>query len=167
MTSFHITELKNFMSKLLATNCFDSFLLAEANISTAVEYTIDGHINKDFYTREELEDEQVCPYDFSPWSAMRPICYEIIKGKRSPSRFKFVFHLMPDYVPGVLKGADDSITPDQVKALVLTIKYENGAASIITGTAFHTFLMDKTLDAQWDKTMRQFLAKKGISYSEI
>ncbi|MDO4331551.1 MAG: DUF5721 family protein [Eubacteriales bacterium] len=167
MTSFYITELKNFMSKLLATNCFDSFLLAEANISTAVEYTIDGHINKDFYTREELEDEQICPYDFSPWSAMRPICYEIIKGKRSPSRFKFVFHLMPDYVPGVLKGADDSITPDQVKALVLTIKYENGAASIITGTAFHTFLMDKTLDAQWDKTMRQFLAKKGILYSEI
>lgn len=166
MTSFHIKELKNFMSKLLATNCFDSFLLAEATISTAVEYTIDGHINKDFFTQEELKETQICPHDFASWSAMRPICYEIIKGKRSPSRFKFVFHLMPDYVPGVLKGADDSITADQVKALVLTIKYDGSAASLVTGTSFHTFVMDKTLDAQWDKTMRQFLTKKGISYSE-
>lgn len=166
MTSFHIKELKNFMSKLLATNCFDSFLLAEATISAAVEYTIDGHINKDFFTQEELAEAQICPYDFASWSSMRPICFEIIKGKRSPSRFKFVFHLMPDYVPGVLKGADDSITADQVKALVLTIKYDGSAASIVTGTSFHTFVMDKTLDAQWDRTMRQFLTKKGISYSE-
>lgn len=167
MTSFHITELKNFMGKLLGTNCFDSFLLAEAAISASVEYTIDGHINKDFYTKEEQADPQICPYDFAAWSTMRPICFEMIKGKRSPSRFKFVFHLMPDYVPGVLKGADPSLTANQVKALVLTVKYDGASASIVTGTAFHSFVMDKTLDAQWDKTMRQFLTKKGIAYSEV
>lgn len=167
MTSFHITELKNFMGKLLGSSCFDSFLLAEATIAASVEYTIDGHINRDFYTKEELEDPQICPHDFAAWSAMRPICFEMIRGKRSPSRFKFVFHLMPDYVPGVLKGADPSLAPDQVKALVLTVKYDGSSASIVTGTAFHSFVMDKTLDAQWDKTMRQFLTKKGIAYSEI
>lgn len=167
MTSFQITELKNFMGKLLGTGCFDSFLLAEATVCTSVEYTIDGHINKEFYTREEQEDPQICPYDFASWSDMRPICFEMIKGKRSPSRFKFVLHLMPEYVPGVLKGADSSITPDQVKALVLTVRYDGGSASLITGTAFYSFVMDKTLDSQWDKTMRQFLTKKGIAYSEI
>ena len=35
-----------------------------------------------------------------------------------------------------------------------------------TGTAFTSFVMDKTLDAQWDKTMRQFLTKKGIACLE-
>lgn len=167
MTSFHITELKNFMGKLLGTGCFDSFLLAEATIATAVEYTIDGHINRDFYSKEELDDPQICPYEFAAWSALRPICFEMIRGKRTPSRFKFVLHLMPDYVPGVLKGADPSLTPDQVKALVLTVKYDGNAVSIVTGTAFHSFVMDKTLDAQWDKTMRQFLAKKEIAYTEV
>lgn len=166
MTSFHITELKNFMGKLLGTGCFDSFLLAEAVVCTSVEYTIDGHVNKDFYTHEEQEDPQICPYDFVSWSAMRPICFEMIKGKRSPSHFKFVFHLMPDYVPGVLKGADPALTADQVKALVLTVRYDGSSATLVTGTSFHTFVLDKTLDAQWDKTMRQFLTKKGIAYSE-
>lgn len=166
MTSFQIRELKNFMGKLLGTDCFDSFLLAEASVSAAVEYTIDGHINKEFYTSEELEDPQTCPYDFAAWSAMRPICFDMIKGKRTPSRFKFVFHLMPEYVSGVLKGADSSITADQVKALVLTVKYDGSGVSLVTGTAFHSFVMDKSLDMQWDKTMRQFLAKKQIAYME-
>lgn len=166
MTSFHITELKNFMGRLLGTDCFDSFLLASADISAAVEYSIDGHINPDFYTTEEREDPQIRPYEFASWSSMRPICFDMIKGKRTPSRFKFVLHLMPDYVPGVLKGADASLTPDQVKALVLTIKYDGSSISIVTGTAFHSFVLDKTLDAQWDKTMRQFLAKKGIACTE-
>lgn len=166
MTSFHITELKNFMSRLLGTDCFDSFLLAEATLQTFVEYTIDGHINQDFYTKEEQEDPQICPCEFAAWSAMRSICFEMIRGKRTPTRFKFVLHLMPDYVPGVLKGADASLSPQQVKALVLTIKYDGSAVTIVTGTAFHSFVMDKTLDAQWDKTMRQFLTKKGIAYIE-
>ncbi len=166
MTSFHITELKKFMSRLLGSDCFDSFLLAEADIFAAAAYHIDGHINRDFYTSEELADPQICPYDFSSWSAMRPICFDMIKGKRTPSHFKFVLHLMPDYVPGVLKGADSSITPDQVKALVLTVKYDGSGISLVTGTAFHSFVMDKTLDAQWDKTMRQFLAKKEIACTE-
>lgn len=166
MTSFHITELKNFMGKLLGTDCFDSFLLEQASVSTFAEYAIDGRINPDFYTKEEWEDPQICPYDFAAWSAVRPLCFEIIKGKRSPSRFKFVLHLKPEYVPGVLKGADPSLTADQIRALVLTVKYDGNEACAVTGTALSTFVMDKTLDAQWDKTMRQFLTRKGIAFRE-
>ena len=76
MTSFQITELKNFMGKLLGTDCFDSFLLAGAQIITAVEYTIDGHIHPDFYTREEREDPSVCPYEFVPWAICAPCCFK-------------------------------------------------------------------------------------------
>ena len=75
----------------------------------------------------------------------------MIRGRRSPSRFRLMLHLRPDYVPGVLKGADPSLTPEQVKALVVTVRYEDGKASLITGTAFHSFVLDKTLDACWDR----------------
>ena len=85
---------------------------------------------------------------------------------RAPSRFQFVLHLMPDYVPGVLKGADPDLRPDQIKALVLTVRYDGRSVSLITGTAFSSFVLDKTLDAQWDKTVRQFLTKKGIACLE-
>lgn len=154
------------MGKLLATECFDSFLLEEATISCAAVYEIDGHINRDFYTQEEWDDTSVRPYDFVTWNSQRALCFSMIKGSRTPSAFKFVLHLMPEYIPGVLKGADTSLTPEQVKALVLTIKYDGNAVTIVTGTAFHTFVLDKSLDTQWDKTMRQFLTKKGISYTE-
>lgn len=30
----------------------------------------------------------------------------MIRGKHTPLSFKFVLHLMPQYVPGVMKGAD-------------------------------------------------------------
>lgn len=166
MTSFQITELKKFMGRLLGTDCFDSFLLVEATICTAVEYKIDGRIHKDFYDREEQENLPEASYEYARWGSLRQICFALIKGRRTPTYFKFVLHLMPEYVPGVLKGADASLAPEQVKALVLTIKYDNGAAAIITGTAFTSFVMDKTLDMQWDKTMRQFLAKKGIACTE-
>lgn len=166
MTSFHISETKNFMSRFLGSDCFDSFLLAEADIFAAVTYHIDGHINKDFYTKEEQDDPSVCPHDFAAWNSIRPICFDMIRGRRTPTRFKIVLHLSPDYVPGVLKGADPSLAPDQIKALVLTVKYDSSGISLVTGTAFRSFVLDKTLDAQWDKTMRQFLTKKGILCTE-
>ena len=77
-----------------------------------------------------------------------------------------MLHLKPDYVPGVLKGADPALTAEQIKALVLTVKYDGSSIFLVTGTAFCSFVPDKTLDAQWDKTMRQFLSKKGIAYTE-
>lgn len=177
MISLHITELKNFMGKLLGSDCFDSFLLEEAVIETAATYTIDGHVNRDFYTNEEWETPSIRPYDFVTWSSIRPICFDMIKGKRTPSRFKIVLHLRPEYVAGVIQkaqkesGGDSekkelSFTEKDVKALVATCRYDSSGLSLVTGTSFHTFVPDKTLERAWDKTMRQFLAKKEISFTE-
>lgn len=49
MISLEITGMKNFMNRLLTTDTFDCFLLAEAVIGTANTVTIDGRINHDFY----------------------------------------------------------------------------------------------------------------------
>lgn len=163
MTAFQITEMKHFMSRFLAGDCFDSFLLEEAFVEAAVTYQIDGHTNAAFFAQDKEED---CPGSFIPWKTVRPVVFDMIRGRRTPSRFKFVLHLMPEYVPGVMKGADPSLLPEQVSALVLTISYDGSAIRLVTGTAFSSFVMDKTLDAQWDKTMRHFLAKKEIAYTE-
>ena len=56
--------------------------------------------------------------------------------------------------------------PEQVSALVLTVSYDGSSIRLVTGTAFSSFVMDKTLDAQWDRTMRNFLSKKEIAYTE-
>ena len=101
-----------------------------------------------------------------PWKYIRPVLIQMIRGKHTPLSFKFVLHLMHQYVPGVMKGADPSLKPEQVQALVLTIKYDGSAIRLTTGTAFSSFVLDKTLDAQWDNTMRQFLSRMEIACRE-
>lgn len=167
MISFKIKNVKQFMGKFLASEAFDSFLVEEASISTYNTFQIDGHQNRDFYTTEEWEDKETRPYDFSQWNKLRPICYSLIKGTRTPSAFKFVLHLMPDYAASILKDGDTSITPQQIKAFVLTVRYDDTGLTLITGTSFHTFIMDKSADELWDKAMGRFLDKREIEYEQI
>lgn len=167
MIALKITNVKQFMGKLLASEEFDSFMLEEASISTYNTFMIDGHQNRDFYTTEEWEDKEMRPYDFTTWKQIRPICFSLIKGTHTPSAFKFILHLIPDYTASILKNSDTSVTPQQIKALVLTVKYDGTVLTLITGTSFHTFIMDKTVDVLWDNAIRQFLDKRGINYEEL
>lgn len=167
MIALKIMNIKQFMSRLLGSGDFDSFLLEEASISTYNTFLIDGHQNKDFYTTEEWEDESIRPYGFSTWKSIRPICFDLIKGTRTPTAFRFVLHLIPKYVESVLNSSETAIEPQQIKAFVLNIKYDGTDLTIVTGTSYHTFLMDKTPDVLWDQTVRQFLSKKEIAYEEL
>lgn len=167
MIALKITNVKQFMGKLLGSDTFDSFLLEEASISTYNTFLIDGHQNREFYTSQEWEDETIRPYDFSEWKYIRPICFDLIKGTRTPSAFRFVLHLIPKYVSSILDKGDTNVEAKQVKAFVLNIKYDGTGLTLVTGTAFHTFLMDKSPDALWDKSVRQFLSQKGIAYEEL
>lgn len=166
MIAIRIKNIKQFMGRLLGGEDFDSFLLEQAVISTYNTFTIDGRQNRDFYTSEEWEDKDIRPFEFTAWKSIRPICFELIKGKRTPTAFQFVLHLIPDYTASILEKGDTTVTADQVKAFVLSIKYDGTALTLITGTAFHTFLMDRTPDALWDRTVRQFLTKRQIDYEE-
>ncbi len=152
------------MSKFLAGDAFDSFLLEQATISTYNTFTIDGRQNRDFYTLEEWEDQEIRPYEFTAWKKIRPVCFDLIKGKRTPTAFHFVMHLIPDYASSILQKGDTNVTAGQVKAFVLNVKYDGTALTLITGTAFHTFIMDKTPDELWDRAVRQFLANRQIDF---
>ena len=167
MIALKITNIKQFMGKLLGSEDFDSFLLEEASISTYNTFFIDGHQNKEFYTTEEWEDETIRPYDFSAWKTIRPICFDLIKGTHTPTAFRFVLHLIPKYTEEILQDGDTAVTLQQIRAFVLNIKYDGTDLTLVTGTAFHTFLMDKTPDILWDRAVKQFLAKKEIAYEEL
>ena len=167
MIALKITNVKQFMGKLLASEAFDSFLIEEASISTYNTFIIDGHQNRDFYTSEEWDDKEIRPYDFTTWKQIRPICYSLIKGTKTPSAFKFILHLIPDYLASILKEQDTTVTPQQIKALVLTVKYDGTTLTLVTGTAFHTFIMDKSVDVLWDNAVKGFLDKREINYEEL
>lgn len=166
MTALQITSMKQFMNRLLVSDTFDIFLLEEAVISTANTFTIDGHVNQDFFHDSGSEAAETLP-EFRPWSEIKGLCFDLIKGKRTPLFFRFVLHLMPEKAAALLQREGCGTDSSQIKALVLNIRYDGSKAVITTGTAFHTFVLSKEPDAIWDRSVKKYLAGKGISYEEL
>ena len=167
MLAIQIKDVKTFMSKLLSGNTFDSFLLEEAQIHTFNTFTIDGHQNREFYSKEELEDTELFPYEYSEWKNMKTICFQIIKGKKVPTFMKIILHQKPEYVYTILEEGGALEFSDTLKALVVTIRFDVNGLLITTGTSFSTFIMDKTPDLLWDNRFRKFLAEQEIEFEEV
>lgn len=166
MLALQITSTKILMNQLLAGDSFDIFLLEEAVISTANTYTIDGHINLDFYPPEERNQDSI-PYEFQCWSELKGLCFHLIKGKHTPTFFKFVFHLKPEKATELLTRHNSTVDISQLKAMVLNIRFDGTKALLTTGTAYHTFVMNKEADILWDKALTQYLSGKGIAFEEM
>ena len=166
MIALQITSMKQFMNQLLVSDTFDLFLLEEAVISTASTFTIDGHVNHDFYGEEDADSTEE-HFDFRPWGELKGLCFDLIKGKRTPLFFRFVLHLMPKKAAALLEKEGCDVDSSQIKALVLNIRYDGSKAVLTTGTAFHTFLMSKEPDMIWDKALKKYLSGKGIPYEEL
>lgn len=163
MIALEIASTKNFMKHLLSGETFDDFLLEECTISTANTYTIDGHINVDFFPQEEREQTPL-PYSFRPWSELKNLCFDLIKGKYTPLFFKFVLQLKPEKANELMKSREDI---SQMKALVLNIRYDNGRVILTTGTSYHTFVLSREIDLIWDQYLCSYLEEKGIGYEKL
>lgn len=167
MLALEITALKPFMNGLLAGDLFDTFLLEEAEIATANTFHIDGRLNRDFFPEEEWTDSSIRPYEFAPWKDLKGVCFDLIKGKRTPSRFQFVFQLMPKHTASILEKGNAAIAPNLVKAFVLTVRFNGEKAILCTGTSFTTFVPDKEPERLWDEACKQYFYKKGIACEPI
>ena len=167
MLAIKIKDVKQFMAKFLSADTFDSFLMEEAQIHTFNTFTIDGHQNREFYTKEELEDPEIFPYEYSCWKEMKGICFQLIKGKKVPTFMKIILHQKPENSYTLLEQAAALEFAKILKAFVVTLKYDSNGLLLTTGTSFSTFLMDRTPDLIWDQAFRKFLVDKGIEFEEV
>lgn len=163
MLALEIASTKNFMKHLLSGDTFDDFLLEECTISTGNTYTIDGHMNMDFFPADE-RDSGAIPYAFRPWSELKSLCFDLIKGKYTPVFFKFVLQWKPERADELTNGLADA---RHMKALVLNIRYDNGKVILTTGTSYHTFVPNREIDLAWDHYLCNYLEEKGIGYEKL
>lgn len=164
MLALQITALKPFMNALLLGDLFDSFLLEKADIDTAVTFSINGRLHKDFFPPEEREDKTLHPYDFAEWKDMKSLCFDFIKGKRTPLYFQFVLHLKPSAAVSILEKGGAASFAGLIQAFVLTVRFDGEKALLLTGTSFSSFVPDKEPERLWDAAFRQYLDKKEIAY---
>lgn len=169
MIALEIKGTKNIMNALLLTGQFDSFLVEEAVITTFNTFRIDGHLVADFYSGEELEELENNQKStvFSYWSDIRPVCFQLIKGKKTPVSFKVVLHAAPQLVEKIAANPECGVAANLIRSLILNIRYDNGKVTCVTGSAFTTFIMNKSVEKLWDAYVRQLLSGFGLDFEEI
>lgn len=158
MIALKLTSVKDFMSHLLLQETFDNFLFIEGEIVTFNTFTIDGYIQKAFFPEEDA------PPEYSSWKMLRDYCFTLIKGKKTPLSFKFIFSLSPRNIARLIAQNNLDYTPDQVQGLYLNIRYDGTTLQCVTGTSLKTFTMDKSLEQAWDTMVQKYLSQKQISY---
>lgn len=165
MRAYKITGLKDFMNRLLVSDSFDCFFLEEGIITTFNTFSIDGHIRKEFYSKEEQESGS-CPGGFSSWKDMRPLCFHLMKGKRTPLGFRFVFLLAHGQMERILKDGGFDNQTSILKNFTLTVKYDGSGITLVTGVSTQAFLMDKTPDRLWDSAFARFMENHQIAFED-
>ncbi|MBR5128179.1 MAG: hypothetical protein IKU69_07090 [Roseburia sp.] len=167
MIALKLAEVRVFMNKLLCTETFDNFLLQEATIQGSISYHIEGTLHRDFYSEDELEQEHLGGLSFIPYGKVRTQCFDLIKGKRTPSFFKFVLLLSPSNLEKTLQQSASSLTTADVSAAFINLKFQNNSLLLTTGISYRTFTVDKSLDHEWDTLIKKFLKNHEIVFEEL
>ncbi|SFB27992.1 hypothetical protein SAMN05216249_1173 [Acetitomaculum ruminis DSM 5522] len=161
MTILQILDTKDFMSKLLVKDTFDDFLLVKADICTSVSTSIDGRINKDFF-----DDTEIIPEEYPKWSNLKPLCFEIIKGKVLPLSVKIILKLPKESLEDFLSKAGIPERKGEIQGLFINIHFDKNNLKVVTGTSLKTFSIDKTIEFEWDKWVKNFMFNEKIENEE-
>lgn len=167
MLAIQITSTKQFMNHLLTGNCFSSFLLESAVITTFNTFTIDGRLHPDFFDKNDEQYIEKVSYPFSKYMDIQEQLFHIIKGKRTPLNIKLTLLLMPEAMEKILQNAACTISKEQVSNFVLNIKYDGSKIFLTTGISYSGFTLDKSAEPIWDNALKKFLLAKELAFEEM
>ncbi len=158
MLSLRLKSLKDATRRLFLDTSFDFFSLMEASFICGASFTVDGHRNTDFFEPSEIASDT-----FVSWESLRPVCFQMIKGKRTPLSFRLVFTL------SAANAADHFHTPAlsdnaDIDRYLLILTYKNQQLTLTTGTSFHRFSLDKASEKLWDQKLTLWLDEQKLSY---
>lgn len=154
MIAVRITDTRDFTRKLLAQDLFDTFLFSEGSVTTFTTFSIDGTWHPDYFEQQGA--------DALTWGLIRPVFFDIIKGKHTPISFRIVLRLSEENVKSLIASSGISMDPAQIAGLFLNINYQNQTVTCTTGTSLRIFTLDKTLDNVWDDMVLRFLRSRQI-----
>ncbi len=166
MIALTIKSLKNFMNRLLVSDTFDRFYVSEASITTFVTFSIDGLLHQDFFDADTAKELRSSGQQQVLWKDIKPFCFSVIKGKRTPLSFKIVLLFSRDETELLIARSGMDITPDDVFGLFLNCQYNGEALVLTTGTSLRIFTLDKSLDEALDHALREFLIRQDIDFTD-
>lgn len=160
MILLHISSVKECMAKLLLSEAFDPFEFIEGEITSFATFRFDGYLKKDFFDSDELET--IGNREHALWKDVREFCFSLIKGRKTPLGFKFVFGLSRPNIEKLLSQQGLSFTSSDVDGLYINLRYDGQRLQCVTGTSMRTFTLDKSLEQAWDTMVQKFFVQKEI-----
>lgn len=172
MRAFRAEDLRSFTQALFTKDSFDDFLLREAEFRTFCVFSVNGKSERDWYTEEELEEERI--EEYTAWRKLRPLCFQLIRGKKIPGAFHITFRLSPAGAEGFLRelrqGEDRAaVAPDadRIGAFFLNLRFEAGALRCVSAAALNSFPPDRVTEDAWDNWVQAFFQENGIAVAVL
>lgn len=149
MKMYQIEEVKPFMAQLLLQETFDKFCVSVAEIRTIVPITIKGTMSHDWLSPEDAEKYKELEY--IPWKLLRPVAFELIKGKQTPDFLKIQFVYYSEN--GDCGG--------------LRVQFEAGTLTCLSTYTPAEFSLDRNAETFWDENCQAFLKKHEIVSTQL
>lgn len=170
MIALKITDIKNFMGRLLLKDDFDLFLTEKAEVLTSYEMSLSGRRNLEWYdsdVSEKLVQEMPEAVVWMTWGELKNNVFEFIKGKQSPVYLRLSFRVSGKMAEEFMKDSGIlQLYLEQMPELHFQVRYERKELVIVSGISFPQFTLDKSLERAWDEMLSVLLKKKGISCEE-
>lgn len=164
MVALQIREQKKFMEKLLCEDMFHHFLVEEAVIHSAAVFTVDGHINREFFNGDEAALAPLEGLGCLPFSMLQKQIFSLIRGTHTPTFFKIVFKLSPQNLENTLSSLSTPFTVHDINGIYLNLHFKNGKMTLTPAISYRSFSPDRSLDQEWDKLAGRFLTKHNVAY---
>ena len=166
MIALSIIDVKDFMNKFLIGEVFDRFFLVEASVTTFNTFTIDGRLQQDFFDTDTAAMHKSNSIEYSLWRDVKPYCYSVIRGRRTPLNFRIVLQLSPKQTQQILNPSfPDGSVPDC--RFCLNLQYRNDSLLCTTGVSYTSFCLDKRPEHLWDEMIRKFLSGQHIAFQVL
>ncbi|NLK96650.1 DUF5721 family protein [Defluviitalea saccharophila] len=150
MITLNIIDVKKTMGMLLKGDLFDDFEVRTVEVHTFTKFNIDGILNKSFFDTDERE---MYTRNYVLWEEIKPYVFNIIKGEKTPTYFKFVLSANGDTLNKFSKD---------VSALFINLIYSQEKLTCTTGVALKNFVLDKSDEYEWDEYIRSFFREAQI-----
>ena len=121
-----------------------------------MKFDIGGKLNKAYF--DEVQDRSFCT-----WSELRHICFEIIKGKRTPTAFKLVLKFSEEFSK---RWVSENTAKDIEADMYLNIRYTDKKLELISSFSPKTFLLERDILNVFDTYVKDMFKKINITLVE-
>lgn len=148
MQAIEVLDIKNFMQLLFQTDTLDHYEFVSSTLCTDMYYTLDGHINREFFNEAEISDLKLEGSTYLPWHAAKEKIFLLIKGKKTPSQMKIVLKACEEQKQTFLSKTNSSLKPNDIDGIFLNIIFQDQKLNVICGISYKIFTMEKELEKE-------------------